>query len=119
MRASSASSITAAEVDLAESTMTSPSAGRRLITTVKFRRKQLYIHRRRFQRKTHGRPPASFGFVRRRARLVKSRGDHRIRRNSNGVLVFCDDHVFIAVGFARLIVAVGGFWPVRVGDWLE
>ena len=38
--------------------------------------------------------------------LVKSQINGRIRRNSNGLFILYDDHIFVEVGFVRIIFAI-------------
>jgi len=59
---------------------------------------------RRWRR--HVRAGATLGSARRLVPLVKWRVNARIRRNCNGVFILNNDHVIIAVGFARRIFGI-------------
>ena len=50
--------------------------------------------------------------------VVKSRMHHSFRRNSNRLLVFCGDHVFIEFGFVRVILMSRVRLPERAGTGL-
>ena len=50
--------------------------------------------------------------------VVKFQMNHRIRRNSNNLLSFCSAHVFVGVGFSRLILMSRRRLRERASVWI-